>query len=471
LTSDEYSVQLEPALEQQKNNGFMLITGDSTMNASDFCGYWWKIFTDPDFQEQQPWMRPVMWFFGLLPPNVWTSMRFPGGLVAWWLMHHGFYISALIAFVLSVLTDWADGKSARERKQVTPNGGILDGTADKFLVLIIAGDLTRRFLPQCYSYWGVIIPTLFLAMVISEMSRVLMPFSKRFNKEIHLHAILYGKWKFGVQVILVIALWLAVFVFPNWPWWPIWISLLLVAALVLSIFSIVFRLYPELERYAADVVTLGNFSCGALASLFAWAMEFKTSVGLILIAGALDMADGLIARKTKPPKQKPGPTFGGLADDVGDGASFAVAPAANLFFLGEYIAAAIYLLATVTRLGFFTYQDIKRKGVAGVFQGVPSPAAAIFLGSFLLWEHPISPGTIAIVGMVLAALEVAFFLRWYHFRMILKVPSLEKVAAGFLGAFVFFFIGSGEALSVLSILYLILFFQPVANRRWGWNKS
>ena len=106
-----------------------------------------------------------------------------------------------------------------------------------------------------------------------------------------------------------------------------------------------------------------------------------------------------------------------------------------------------------------------------MFRGFPSPAAAIFLGSFLLWEHPISPETIAIIGMTLAVLEVAFFVRWYHFRMIPKVPSLEKVAAGILGIFVFFFIGSGEALSVLSILYLILFFQPVANRRWGWNKN
>jgi len=122
------------------------------MNANDFCGYWWNFFTDSDFQEQQVWMQPVMRFFGLLPPNVWTSMRFPGGLVVWWLMHHGFYISALFAFLLFVLTDWADGKSARFRKQATANGGILDGIADKCLVIPIAGYLIMRFLPQCYSY-------------------------------------------------------------------------------------------------------------------------------------------------------------------------------------------------------------------------------------------------------------------------------------------------------------------------------
>lgn len=441
------------------------------MNASDFCGYWWKFFTNPDFQEQQPWMQPVMRFFGLLPPNVWTSMRFPGGLVVWWLMRNGFYISALVVFLLFVLTDWADGKSARFRKQVTANGGILDGTADKFLVLIIAGDLIWRFLPQCQSYWGTIVPVLFLLMVISEASRILMPLSKRFDRKTHLHAIIYGKYKFGVQVVLVILLWFAVFIFPGWLWWSIWISFFLVTALALSIFSIVFRLYPELEKYAADVVTFGNFSCGALAFLFAWAGELKTSVGLILIAGVLDMADGFIARKTKPAKGKSALSSGDIADDIGDLVSFALAPAAILYFLDETIAAVIYLVATITRLAFFTYQGIKRKGVSGVFQGVPSPAAAIFLGSFLLWEHPISSGTIAIIGVALAVLEVLFFVRWYHFRMIFRVPRWEQMAGGIFGVALFFLVGSGESLSALSILYLIFFFYPVANKRWGWNKN
>jgi len=472
LTSIEYAeYNWSQLLNNQKIKALCQSRGGSIMNASDFCRYWWRFFTDPEFQEKQPWMRPVMRFFGLLPPNMWTLMRVPGGLIVWWLMSGGYRISALIAFLLFVLTDWADGKSARVRKQVTPNGGIFDGIADKCLVLVIAGDLIWRFLPQCYSLWKAIVLTLFLIMVLSEISRIWMPLSKRFDRKIHLYAVIYGKWKFGVQVVLVVALWLAVFIFPTWPWWPVWISLLLVAALVLSVFSIIFRLYPELERYAADVVTFGNFSCGMLAILFAWAGELKSSVALILIAGGMDMADGLIARKTKPPKEKPGLTFGGLADDIGDGASFALAPAATLFFLGQYIAAAVYSLATLGRLYFFTDQERKGKSTPGIFRGVPSPAAAIFLGSFLLWEHPVSPETIAGIGMTLAALEVAFFVRWYHFRMIPRVPLLEKIAAGILGTFIFFFVGSGEALSVLSLLYLALFFQPIANRRWGWGKN
>jgi CDP-diacylglycerol--serine O-phosphatidyltransferase len=446
------------------------------MQAKGFLEYWWRFVTDPEFQEKQPWMQPVLKFFGLLPPNVWTSIRFPGGVAICLLLYNDFYLSALLCFLLFVLTDWADGKSARFRKQVTANGGILDGTADKFLVHPVTGYLVWRFLAQCYSYWGVVIPALFLLMVASEFSRILMPLSKRFKKETHLHAILYGKWKFGVQVILVVALWLAVFIFPGWPWWPIWMFIFLVAALTLSIFSIIFRLYPERERYAADVVTLGNFCCGVLAILFAWLGEYKTSVGLILIAGALDMADGLIARKTKPPKEKPGLTFGNKADDVGDGVSFALAPAAILYFLGKTTSAVIYLVATLWRLWFFTDQEKKGKSTPGVFRGVPSPAAAIFLGSFLLWENPISPETIAIIAIALAALEVAFLFpwyrfRWYHFRMISKVPAWEQIAAVIFGAAVFFIIGSGEALSALSILYLILFFYPVANKRWGWKNN
>lgn len=441
------------------------------MHIDGFVGYWWKFVTSPEFQEEQAWMQPVMRFFGILPPNAWTLMRIPGGAITFWLVYNGLYISALLSFLFFILTDWADGKSARFRGQVTANGGILDGTADKFLVHPTTGLLVWMFLPQCYSYWGVIVPTLFLLMVITEVSRILMPLSKRFDKETHLHAILYGKYKLGVQAILVILLWLAVFIFPGWPWWPIWISLFLVAALVLSVFSIIFRLYPELERFAADIITLGNFSCGVLAILFAMRGEFKSSIALILIAGTLDMADGFVARKTKPPKEKSGLSFGDIADDIGDFVSFAVAPAAILYFLDKPIAAVIYLVATITRLIFFTYQGIRRRGVSGVFQGVPSPAAAIFFGSFLFWEHSIPPETIAIIAMVLATLEVAFFARWYHFRMIFKIPVREQITAGISGAALFFFVGSGEALSSLSILYLIFFFQPIANRNWDWNKN
>ena len=226
------------------------------------------------------------------------------------------------------------------------------------------------------------------------------------------------------------------------------------------------------EKYAADVITLGNFSCGALAILFAWAGEFKSSVGLILIAGVLDMADGLIARKTKPPKQKVGLTFGDNADDVGDGVSFALAPAAILYFLGKTTSAVIYLVATLWRLWFFTDQEKKGKSTPGVFRGVPSPAAAIFLGSFLLWEHPISSADNCDhrsgAGRARSGLFFPWYqFRWYHFRMIPRVPLPEKAAAGILGTFAFFFVGSGEALSVLSILYSNFFLLPRCQQALG----
>lgn len=444
------------------------------MYAKGVLGYWWNFATDPEFQEKQKWMRPVMKFFGLLPPNVWTSMRFPGGLATLWLMCNGYHISSLVVFILSVLTDWADGKSARFRGEISANGGILDGTADKFLFLLAASFLVWLFHLQTYSYWKIIIPTLFLIMTLSEVGRILMPLNKRFDLKTHSHAIIYGKYKFGVQVVLVIVLWFAVFVFPQWPWWSIWIGLLLSVATVLSIFSMVFRLYPEFEKYAADVVTAGNFVCGLLAILFARAGEFKTSVALILIAGVLDMADGFVARKTKPPKEKSGLSFGDIADDIADFVSFALAPAAMLISLdlgiGAVVAAGIYLSATTGRLVFFTVQGLRGKSIPGVFRGFPSPAAAIFLGCFLLWEHPVGYSILPIIAVALAALEISFFIQWYHFRMIFKIPEREKITAGILAAALFFLAGSGEALTAMMFLYFIFFLFPVANRRWGWNK-
>jgi len=440
------------------------------MYTNGVLGYWWKFATDPEFQEKQKWMRPVLKFFGLLPPNVWTSMRFPGGVIALWLMYSGYFIWSLVVFLLSVLTDWADGKSARFRGQISANGGILDGTADKFLFLLVASYLIWKFQVQAYSHWKVVIPILFIVMFALEVSRVFMPLSRRFDKKTHSHAIIYGKYKFGVQVVLTVVLWFAVFIFPRWPWWPVWIFLFLAVANVLSVFSIFFRLYPEWERYVADVVTAGNLSCGVLAILFATSEDFKTAVVLIIIAGIFDLMDGLVARKTKPPREKPGLTSGIIADDAADIVSFAIVPAVILFLLDEKIVAIVYLLATIGRLIYFTYQSAVGKSVPGVFQGFPSPAAAIFFGSFLLWEHPVSHPVLSVVAMTAAGLEVSSFIRWYHFRMISRVSDWGKITAGIVAVFLFFVAGSGEALTALLLLYAVFFFRPVANKCWGWDK-
>lgn len=439
--------------------------------ADSFVGYWWRFATDPEFQEKQKWMRPVLKFFGLLSPNVWTLMRFPGGIIALWLLWAGFPVSSLLAFLLSVLTDWADGKSARFRGQTSANGGILDGTADKFLFLLVASYLIWKFQVQAYSHWKIVIPALFLSMAFSEISRILMPLSKRFDIKTHSHAIIYGKYKFGVQVVLTVVLWFAVFIFPHWPWWPVWIFLFLAVANVLSLFSILFRLYPELEKYAADVVTAGNLGCGSLAILFAMSGEFKTAVVLIIIAGILDLADGFVARKTKPPKRQIALSFGDIADDFGDFVSFAVVPAVILFLLGEKMVAVAYLTATIWRLVNFSWQGAKGKSMPGVFRGFPSPAAAIFFGSFLLWEHPVSHSVLLAVAMIAAGMEVLFFVQWYHFRLIPKVSDWGKITAVIVAVFLFFVAGSGEALTALLLLYIVFFFRPVADKCWGWDKN
>jgi len=135
-------------------------------------------------------------------------------------------------------------------------------------------------------------------------------------------------------------------------------------------------------------------------------------VALILIAG-LGYGGWFIARKTKPPKEKPGLTFGGLADDTGDFVSFALAPAFILFLLGEYIAAVVYLLATSVRLYFFTESGEEGKSISGVFRGFPSPAAAISW-QFPALEHPISPRQCDHRNDVGRA-RSGFFVRWYHF--------------------------------------------------------
>lgn len=148
-----------------------------------------------------------------------------------------------------------------------------------------------------------------------------------------------------------------------------------------------------------NALTLMNALMGLLAVFFAAQGKMTESYLLIIGAAVFDKLDGAMARRlglTEPPSDACGAggiTFGGLLDDIADGMSFCIAPgwivylclsghpAPEIRALPLGIAAVVYILAGFARLVYFTRDP---NPIPGIFKGLPTPAAALFVAAPLI---------------------------------------------------------------------------------------
>jgi len=135
--------------------------------------------------------------------------------------------------------------------------------------------------------------------------------------------------------------------------------------------------------------TLGNLFLGMWAIVSASRGQFETAAWLIVIAAAVDMVDGRIARFTST-----GSDFGAQLDSLVDAVSFGVAPALifyHLFLfdsLWGWTISFIYVAAVIVRLARF---NVEQAGSAKAnFHGLPSPTAGMTLATF----YPFSQTTL-----------------------------------------------------------------------------
>ncbi len=202
-----------------------------------------RFFRDPQYQESLPWVQWIICKCSILHPNYWTSSRIVGGILSCCLFYIDEIFWAGIAMGVFALTDWIDGKTARFSGLVSEKGAFLDALADKFFILPILFFQGWKIVePQ--PEWQVTFWVLFTFMVLAEISRPLMLLSKRFQKK-HVHSIIWGKYKFILQIFLAFALWIIILKNLIGNWSMLFVLTTIVAITILSLSSMVFRLYPE----------------------------------------------------------------------------------------------------------------------------------------------------------------------------------------------------------------------------------
>jgi CDP-diacylglycerol--serine O-phosphatidyltransferase len=176
--------------------------------------------------------------------------------------------------------------------------------------------------------------------------------------------------------------------------------------------------------------TVGNIAFGFFAILAAIDKNFSMAGWFIILAMIMDILDGRIARLVKGESK-----FGVEIDSLADFLSFGLAPAyiMYLFHLKDYgfwgyPPAFIYVLCGAFRLARFNVSSKEEHQDAKVFTGLPIPAAAGILASFVivysLFELDTDMRSIKIISRQMPFLYnvIPLVMLGLGFLMISKIP-------------------------------------------------
>jgi len=158
----------------------------------------------------------------------------------------------------------------------------------------------------------------------------------------------------------------------------------------------------------ANTITFANVAAGVMALYFVTQHNFIPAIILAWIAGALDIADGKVARKYNLSTE-----FGVQLDSFADFLSFVIMPAFLLYYslnlsgFGAFVIGLVfiyYIISGLRRLVNFNLNTDAGE-VSKYFIGVPTPSGAILLWILYLLSHTfgiLNPWIVAILTAIIA---------------------------------------------------------------------
>lgn len=147
-----------------------------------------------------------------------------------------------------------------------------------------------------------------------------------------------------------------------------------------------------IKKHIPNTITCCNLVSGCIATTFAFAGNPKMAMFWIIMGAVFDFFDGMVARLLKV-SSPIGKELDSLADDV----TFGVAPSAIVFSelftlqypvlqgLQTYIPYFAFLIAAFSALRLAKFNLDDRQTTS--FIGLPTPANALFWGSFIIGGH------------------------------------------------------------------------------------
>lgn len=159
------------------------------------------------------------------------------------------------------------------------------------------------------------------------------------------------------------------------------------------------------RSYIPNMITSGNLLCGMLSLILTLKGQVYPAAWLIAFAVFFDFMDGKVARMLGVSS-----AFGVEFDSLGDVVSFGVAPAILVFSsslsqipgVWGALIAVFFALCGALRLARFNVVHMP-----GPFQGLPIPAAGLFLVSWIMARMSLSPYVMAVLVMFAGGLMIS----------------------------------------------------------------
>lgn len=367
--------------------------------------------------QMQSW-RPVYRENPLFHPNGISIMRLPMGIISAILAARGHWTIATLWFAFWMITDLSDGTIARNCDLGTEMGKWLDPLSDKFmyfpvlLLFCFSKDVTPQLNP-------VAVILFILIDIVGQASRLFVK-KKAANQ--------FGKAKTAIVTILLSLLALNQIdhlSIVNLPF----VDGMMWMAVILAFLSCYCKIIPD--NWYANTLTLANFVCGIIAIVYAFKEHYIHCMVFVFIGQFFDLFDGRMARKYGSTKR------GALFDDIADATSFGLAIGIMIFLclskevrlISTPMAAIIsifYLFCLIYRL--YRFMKPTKPMPKGVFQGLPSPAGAMFAGASVLCYLEVqtqTTGIIAAMLVIIAAVLMVSNIPYCHFGQAI-LPALPK---------------------------------------------
>ena len=311
---------------------------------------------------------------------------------------------AAIFFIATALIAFFDGLTSKRLVEKSLLKSILDFSADRLLVNVVAIALVlKSMLP----WWvmAIFFTRDLLTVIIGSIL-----FYRDSRREFKPTAM--GKISLFFQVIALIPV-----VMGNLDWVLVWIAIVItIVSGIESLFKSEFRLVKKKRDFDefkmlrlikfADVFTLTNVVFGIISILFAIEGRFDTASILLILAVVSDYFDGKVAKIMGQQNE-----FGKELDSLADTVSFGVAPTIFGFALIQtplaVISFVVFLFCGILRLARYNIMNLK-----GSYQGMPITMNGIIIPLAYLFRNYLH-------------MQIRFFPYIYLILGILMVSSLR----------------------------------------------